>query len=309
MGQAKRSDLAESGNGMKPNVRLAFAAILLLVSCGPALPGLPAAIPSPTATAMAQTLPTLVPTASAVNLLPPATVTPQPSPTANAAGLIILTREVQRWMNDDSLDFVTVDGKEYISATIGTGTPFPPGTVVGPTEGRLTAQIGNDRLTAVTVYNSDGSQSWVVVSRNGTEVYRISTGPGSPVEQLRGLWSYEDHWVLEVARITEKNIGNEVEVDALGALIEDGISLNDRYGYQEAFSFQTLGGRPFYFFQKEGKVDAWYNGQVIHLGYDRISHYGCCSAGMFNPRKYTDRVIFFASRGKADYFIQISLPK
>jgi hypothetical protein len=254
------------------------------------------------------TLPAVTLTASATSPHPSTTPSALPSPIANAAGLIIVTREIQSWINGDSLDFVTVDGTEYTSSTIGTGSSFSPSTV-GPSNGELRAKVGNDLLTAVLSYNHDYSQSWVIVQRNGIETYRISTGPASPVEPLRGFWSYDSHWVLEVAPIIEKKIGNNgIEIDTKGQLIEDGRSLNSQYGYEEAFNFQTLGGRPFYFFQKNGRIDAWFDGQVVPLGYDNISHYGCCSAAQGNPRMFTNLIVFFGSRGQADYFVQISLP-
>jgi len=213
-----------------------------------------------------------------------------------------------QWINRDNLDFVTVDGTEHTGSTIGTGSSFSPYTI-GPSNGGLRAKVGNDLLNAVLSYNRDSSQSWVIVQRNGTEIYRNSTGPASPVEPLRGLWSFDNHWVLEVAPITEKKIGNNgIEIDTKGQLVEDGGSLNSQYGYEEAFNFQTLGGRPFYFFQKKGEIDAWYDGLVIPLGYDHISHYGSCSAAQSNPRMFTNLIVFFGSRGQTDYFVQISLP-
>src|SRR5271157_1518180 len=295
---------------MKKMVLASLWVALLLVSCGMATPVPPVQTPAgprPLPTSLPE-LPTRVPTAPVASPLPFPTPTAHPPPTANAAGLVIVTRQIQRWIDSDSLDFVTMDGTEYTDATLGSGTPVFP-YPVGTSGSGLGAKVGNDLLTAVLSYGSDSTQSWVTVRRNGTEIDRIATGPASPVDPLRGLWSYDDHWVLEIARITEKKVGtNGIEVDAQGELVEDGRSLNDQYGYGEAFSFQTLGGRPFYFFQKNGTVDAWYDGQVVPLGYARVSHYGCCSAAKVNPRWFTNRVLFFASRGSSDYFVQISLP-
>jgi hypothetical protein len=279
---------------------------VFLSSCSGVLPSQTPIVPVPLITST-NTLPAVTLTASATSPHPSTTPSALPSPIANAAGLIIVTREIQRWINGDNLDFVTVDGTENTGSTIGTGSSFSPSTV-GPSNGGLMAKVGNDLFTAVLSYNHDSSQSWVIVQRNGTEIYRISTGPSSPVEPLRGLWSYDTHWVLEVASITEKKIGNNgIEIDTKGELIEDGRSLNSQYGYDEAFNFQTLGERPFYFFQKNGKIDAWYDGQVVSLGYDHISHYGCCIAAQRNPRMFTNMIVFFGSRGQTDYFVQISL--
>ena len=288
-------------------IRILIVLSIFISSCSGVLPSPTPTVPR-TGTTSTETIPAIALTAS-VTSPPPSVANPiPPSPTADAAGLIIVTREIQRWIDSEGLDFVTVDGTEYTSSTIGTGSSFSPYTV-GPSNSGLRAKVGNDLLTAVQSYNRNSSQSWGIVQRNGTEIYRISTGPASPLESLRGLWSYDNHWVLEVAPITEKKIGNNgIEVDTKGQLVEDGRSLNNQYGYEEAFNFQTLGGRPFYFFQKNGKIDAWYDGQVVPLGYDAISHYGCCSAAQRNPRMFTNLIVFFGSRGPTDYFVQISQP-
>jgi hypothetical protein len=90
-----------------------------------------------------------------------------------------------------------------------------------------------------------------------------------------------------------------------GQVILDGVSLNQRYGYQESFGFQLLRGKPFYFFRKDGKIGAAYDGQAIPLGYDSIPHYGCCSAGELNPRRSGNMLWFFAERDGAWYYVEI----
>ena len=90
-----------------------------------------------------------------------------------------------------------------------------------------------------------------------------------------------------------------------GQVIVDGVSLNQRYGYQEIFGFRLLNGQPFYFFRKDGKIGAVYAGQPVLLGYDTIPHYGCCSAGELNPRRSGSMIWFFAERGGAWYYVEI----
>ncbi len=137
------------------------------------------------------------------------------------------------------------------------------------------------------------------------EIFRISTGHGSPIQALRGLWTYDRHWMLETAFVTERAENNVAQVDACGQIVQDGQALSDLYGYEESFGFQTIQGRPFYFFKKAGRIDAWYDGEVIPLGFDTIPHYGCCSPAELNPQSFTDRVAFFGTRSNIWYFIQI----
>ena len=54
-------------------------------------------------------------------------------------------------------------------------------------------------LVACQEFNQDGTKGWVKLTRNGSEIYSIDTGPGSPVTNLQGLWVYNQRWVLETA--------------------------------------------------------------------------------------------------------------
>ena len=70
------------------------------------------------------------------------------------------------------------------------------------------------------------------------------------------------------------------------------------------FNFQTLDGKPFYFFQRMASlksastIDAWYNGLIIPLGFDEIPHYGCGDASELNPRGWADRWSFLPAAAK-----------
>ena len=92
-----------------------------------------------------------------------------------------------------------------------------------------------------------------------------------------------------------------------GEIFQDGQSLNEQYGYTESYSFQLMHGKPFYFFERDGRVGIVYDGQEILLGYDRVLHYGCCSAGVLNPLKYENMVGFFAVRGDKWYYVEIGV--
>ena len=167
--------------------------------------------------------------------------------------------------------------------------------------------MGPDKLIAQEEFNNDGSGGTVSLTRNDETIYEIPIGPGSPIDGLRGLWVYGDHWVLETAYITQRSEGDTIYSDAVGQVTLDGVLLNDKFGYEEAFGFQTIQGKPFYFYKLNGKIDAWYDGNDIPLGYDKILHYGCCSAATLNPHMSQNMVAFFAQRGDTWYYAEIGV--
>jgi hypothetical protein len=174
---------------------------------------------------------------------------------------------------------------------------------------KMCASLAGHNLVAEEIYSNDGSSGNVVLKQAGVEIYRIASGPGSPLNALQGLWVYDSHWALEAARITETQQGNTITTNAVGRIIVDGQILNESLGYDEAFDFQTLNDRPFYFFKRNGKIGASYDGVEIPLDYDKVPHYGCCSAAELNPRRYQDMVEFFATRDNNWYYVEIGVFK
>ena len=169
------------------------------------------------------------------------------------------------------------------------------------------ASLDGAELVAYEDYNRGGSDGWVIVERNGEQIYQVSTGPGSPLTSLQGLWVYDDHWVLETALITSRLEGNMVYTDATGRISQDGKLLNDLYDYEEMFGFQLMAGRPFYFFKQDGKIGFSYDGQAVEAGYDEIPHYDCCSAAGLNPVRAQNMVAFFAQRDSIWYYVEIGV--
>jgi len=174
---------------------------------------------------------------------------------------------------------------------------------------KMCASLGGHSLVAEEIVSSDGSSGNVILKQDGVEIYRIATGPGTPITALRGLWVYDGHWVLEAARITEIRQTNGITDNAVGQIIVDGRLLNESLGYEEAFSFQTLNDRPFYFFKRNGKIGVSYDWVEIPLAYDQVPHYGCCSAGTLNPHQYQDMLDFLAVRDGNWYYVEIGVFK
>ena len=183
---------------------------------------------------------------------------------------------------------------------------FPDTTcTVGGTSG-LCASLGCCQLFATEDW-TDPANGSVIVTRNGQEEYKVPVGPASPVTALRGLWAYDGHWAVETALVNNEESGNKVTSFATGRVAVDGSSLNDQFGYEEAFGFQTLGGKPFYFFKRGGKIDANYAGVDVPLGFDEIAHYNCCSASSLNPTIYPNLVTYYGRKGDTWYYAEIGV--
>lgn len=159
--------------------------------------------------------------------------------------------------------------------------------------GDYAAYLGADLITAKETYSGTGEAMTgsAIVYRDGVKIFSISTGRPSPSPDLYGLWTYGDHWAIEIK----------------GHVIVDGQPLNAAKGYQEIFGFQLLHGAPFYFFQKDGKIGAVYDGQPLSLDYDELPHYGCCAASGLNPGHAENMVWLFARRGGVWYYIELGV--
>lgn len=66
-----------------------------------------------------------------------------------------------------------------------------------------------------------------------------------------------------------------------------------------------LGGKPFSFFRKDGRIGMWYDGQVLAAKYDEVIHYHCCGPAAYNVQSSPDAVWFFARRDDLWYFIEL----
>lgn len=156
---------------------------------------------------------------------------------------------------------------------------------------------GNDRLEA-----ADEQPGRAVVKRNGVVVFSVPNDSPGVTSPYRVLATYDDHWVLELAQ-QEQNADGSTYFS--GRVFIDGRSVNEEFGYQEAFGFQTIAGRPFYFYKQDDQIGVVADGQPVFLGYDEVPHYGCCSASALNPRIARNMLAFFARRGDRWYYVEI----
>ena len=257
--------------------------------------------------------PELIPTSlmganpTAVVSLPIVQAPPQPVP----AGIILEERALTGAPSSDPYSFTPVQGT--MAEVLAKNEParresFPDNSFAqGQYFNMRRVTLDGKELVAREEFSPDGREGWVVVLQNTVEIYRIPVGPGSPVTPLRGLWTVDGKWLLETALIN-LNEANDPNVKfATGQLTEDGVLQNTPFGYTEIFGFQTLGGRPFYFFEKNGSYGFTYDGQVVEAGYTNIPHFECCSDAALNPKASPNLVSFFAQKGQTWYYVEIGV--
>lgn len=108
------------------------------------------------------------------------------------------------------------------------------------------------------LYN--GKMLWVREAEN--EHIHVQTSEGDILFDFATYYapsvfkSWGDSWILESTNF----------------LIQDGEILNEKYGFEEIFTWRLIDGKPFYFFRKGPKMGMSYDGQFYSLGYDEIAH-------------------------------------
>lgn len=174
-------------------------------------------------------------------------------------------------------------------------------------EDKVEVIVGEDRVSVQLewVNTQEGtaqlSATVIHITRNEEPIYNMDLGPFAVVYPLQGVWVYDEHWVVEAARVI-----NLRELPR-GRIIVSGENLNDKHGYEEAFGFQTMAGKPFYFFMRGGNIGVNFDGQEIDLSYERVQHYQCCSAGAYNPIISQNMVSLFAQRQGTWYYVEIGV--
>ena len=151
---------------------------------------------------------------------------------------------------------------------------------------------GENRLITAECSSSQGVSAGelVTIKQNGEPIYTSIAAPEPTSEAVKGLYSYDGHWVLEVN----------------GTLIVDGAIWNlKNVPAEEIFNFAVIQGRPFFFYSRGGTIHAWYDGADLPVSYAQVVHYRCCEPAAFNPRTSPQMVAFYAERDGWWYYIEI----
>ena len=180
----------------------------------------------------------------------------------------------------------------------------------------MKVQFGESELVAVEYTKPDETKpdslatGTVEVFLDDEVIYSVVPRDGNPVTLL-GLWSNDQDWILEYAYISQifNEDGNSAFFEFNGHLVKNGVVLNEQYSYEEAFGFQWMQGKPFYFFEKNGQIGISFDENETMLGFEKIEHYGCCSAGFLNPAPAQNIVSFFAQKDSIWYYVEIGIYK
>ncbi len=154
-----------------------------------------------------------------------------------------------------------------------------------------------DLIARVVPPPGDPLRQIVKLYRGDEEIFTADAGLPSPALPLQALWAYDGHWALEL-------LYSDADTWA-GQLYVDGQLVNALKGYDEAFGFQLLDGKPFYFYERDGSVGISYDGEEADLGYDEVIHYRCCAESTLNPVQAVNMIAFFAERDSAWYYVEL----
>jgi hypothetical protein len=202
----------------------------------------------------------------------------------------LIQSEVQRigWVmvngrgDDFALALTDRKGREFVLRPAGL-EPWSQYAYVRP------VLLGNDLVRVEKP--ADTVPETVTVRRGNKVVYTAPVSDRRTDDPVKGLWAWNDHWVLEVR----------------GQVVIDGKSLNNEKGYDEIFQWQLVNGQPFYFFKKGNRIGVSYAGQVLPYQYDEVIHYRCCEPAMFNVGGNENMVWFHALRGGMWYYVEMGI--
>ena len=127
------------------------------------------------------------------------------------------------------------------------------------------------------------------VYRGQKQIFEISCDDTFVRPPLYGLWTYGEHWVLEV----------------LDSIVMDGQAVNSKFGYQKSYEFHLLGGKPVYLFEKSGQLGVNFDGQEVLLPGQSAHHYECCSGTLLNPRLGASELVFFMANDQQWVYVEL----
>ena len=130
----------------------------------------------------------------------------------------------------------------------------------------------------------------VQVYRGSQSIYQTTFQDRPAANGIIGFWTYGEHWALET----------------INSIVIDGQKVNALYGCSKSYEFHLLGGKPLFFYERAGQFGLNLDGIETAFPYEDISHYGCCSAGAFNPVQIGDLLLFFARNDNTPYYFELA---
>ncbi len=204
-------------------------------------------------------------------------------------------------VNASGTDFITevetFDGTYMLTSDRFEKRPWPP-------EREPYAYVG-DQLLSIEFTGIAHQQSLAKVSLDDNLVYQSEIHNVSTYGDKDGPWVYKGHWAVVLLDAEKDDNGDWKMVNRV---VQDGKDLNTEKDYKQSFQFAVLDERPFYFFQKDGKIGISFDGQEFFQGYDEVPHYNCCSPALLNPAFSMNMIWFFAHRDDHWYYVEAYVP-
>ena len=88
-------------------------------------------------------------------------------------------------------------------------------------------------------------------------------------------------------------------------VIQDGEILNEKFGFQEIFSWNLVDDKPVYLFRKGPRIGFSYDGKILPLEYQDVGHHFCCGFSSNNPYVGEDTAHFFGKRNGVWYYVVV----
>lgn len=127
-----------------------------------------------------------------------------------------------------------------------------------------------------------------VQNSNQDVLFSFATYFGASIP-FRGFQGWKNHWILEIGSY----------------IIQDGVILNEQYGFEETFNWRVINGKPFYFFRKGQSMGISYDDKFYPINYHAILHGYCCGLVFNNPVQIGNQIRFFSQRNGTRYFVII----
>ncbi len=165
-------------------------------------------------------------------------------------------------------------------------------------------EVRRDSLRTLTIWDDGFNTVWagaglvsyeyaaqLYLQSNGQRIYSMAIPPFNPAGwPVRGLWSWQGHWLLEVANV----------------VVQDGVLQNLKLGYDEMFEWRLVNGSPFYFFSQGGTYGLAYAGQKLPQRYDDVIHGQlCCDKAFYSIRSSAAGAWFFARKDGVWYLVSV----
>ena len=175
---------------------------------------------------------------------------------------------------------------------------------------RLPYLYVGDRLLSVQAAEIVDGRQKVSVTLDDAQAFEADILPATaPFGPTDGPWSWDGHWALALLDGKQDPQSGQGGIEPLNRIIVDGDDLNTLKGYEQSYGFAVLDGRPFYFYQREGKIGISFDGHEFAQNYEEIPHYECCSGSLENPGFSMNAVWFFARRAGDWYYVEAYVPE